>query len=56
MGKEEQTSARNVFDAASSLVFSLKRRTNLVKAVDRTDPVKKSPPRIKASERNQLSI
>jgi hypothetical protein len=34
-----QTSARNVFDATSSLVFSLKRRTSLVKAVDRTEPV-----------------
>jgi hypothetical protein len=46
-----QTSARNVFDATSSLVFSLKRRTSLVKAVDITEPVKISPPRIKANEK-----
>ena len=50
MGRR-QTSARNMFDATSSLVFSLKGRTSLVNAVDRTEPVKKSPPRIKANEK-----
>jgi hypothetical protein len=41
-------SARRVLAATESLERPLNRRTSLVRAAARTEPVKKSPPRMRA--------
>jgi hypothetical protein len=41
-------SAFSAFEAVASVERSVKRRTNFVSAEERTEPVKKSPPRMRA--------
>jgi len=50
------TSALRVFDATRSSDFSANRRTSFVSEEANTAPVKKSPPKIRAINSNQLKI